>query len=88
MNIDNSNGIITFTSTGESYSPPFLIPVETIVLEGASAASTISDTNGHALCTITTMDYPRPINRWVTGLVATTIGTGAQVRVYLKKGNQ
>lgn len=84
---DRHNGILEFNTTGQttvgdnSIARPFLI--EGIVLEGASAASTISDGQGSVIATITTMDFYRPVNRWVTDIVGTTIGASAKVRVYL-----
>lgn len=88
---DKANGILLFTATSQTTVGDTGIPrplqIESMVLEGAAAASTITDGNGHIIATLATMDFQRMINREVQDLVASTIGLSANVRVYLKKAN-
>ncbi len=91
MVVDETNGIILFEASGESYSPPpgtRGIPVEHVVLEGSGSASTLEDASGHTLCVLATEGFYLPINRWVNGLVAQTVGSSASIRVFLKRAAQ
>jgi len=81
---DRSNQVITFDTTGDSFSGP--LSVEYMVLEGTAAASTISDGDGNVIAVLSVVGEPYPVKRRiVTGLVATTIGASAKVRVFMKK---
>lgn len=90
---DRTNSLLTFTATSDTTaSDPNLsgqlLDIETIVLEKASAATTITDLDGHVLAVLSTMDWPRPVHRWVNGIIISTMGSGAQVRVYLNKSHR